>query len=170
MKIAMAQLRWFINGDLPEMLKIEHQGFEYPWAESEFKKCLSRKDVVCLVCDCPEDGGLVVAGYAIYAMHPLEFELINLAVHVDFRRQGVATKFIGKLKSKLHGRRRTKITAMVSENNLKACKFFKSQKFVAIETARGYYEKTDWDAYKFQFELNECKKIEMKNRMGVIIE
>ena len=171
MKTAMSQLRWFINGDLPEMLKIEHQGFQFPWSEENFVNALSRKDVVCLVCDYPmPDGEIVVAGYMVYSMKPNSFDIYNMAIHADFRRKGIGAKFIGKLKSKLSPRRRSKITAIVAETNLKACKFFKSQKFVAIETMRGYFDETDWDAYKFEYALVERKKMEMKNRMGVIIE
>lgn len=171
MKTAMSKLRWMNRADLPEVLKIEHQGFEYPWPEEEFMRQLARKDVIGLVCDCQLDNGeMVVGGYLVYAMKPIEFDLINIAVHYDFRRQGVATKMLNKLKGKLSQNRRIRMTAMVSENNLRACKFFKSQGFVAIETCRKYYDLTDWDAYKFQYSIEQPAKREMRNRMGAITE
>ena len=33
-------IRWMIRRDMPEVLDVENDGFEFPWSEDDFIRCL----------------------------------------------------------------------------------------------------------------------------------
>ena len=36
-------IRWMIRRDMPEVLAIESQSFEFPWSEEDFINCLRQR-------------------------------------------------------------------------------------------------------------------------------
>ena len=49
-------IRWMIRRDMPEVLAIEHAGFEYPWCEEEFLRVLLEEGLVVLAVPVLEHG------------------------------------------------------------------------------------------------------------------
>jgi ribosomal protein S18 acetylase RimI-like enzyme len=108
--------------DLPDILVIERQSFSFPWAPGDF-----RRSGPCVVL---EVGGEVI-GFAVYdcvrkqkAGRPPEIEILNLAISKPWRGQGAATALVRWMKKQIeHGHYRT-LSAVVSERNDAAIRFF----------------------------------------------
>ncbi len=69
-------IRWLIRRDLPEVLAIEQESFEFPWTENEFRECLTRRNCVGMVAQWEER----IVGYMIYELAKSRIHLLNLAV------------------------------------------------------------------------------------------
>ncbi len=136
-------IRWMIRRDMPEILGIEQQSFEFPWSEEDFVRCLRQRNCIGMVA---ENGDRIV-GFMIYELHKSRLHILNFAVHADFRRQGVGRQMASKLASKLSYQRRTRILLEVRETNLSAQLFFRSTGFRAVSVLRDFYEDTIEDAY-----------------------
>ncbi len=39
------QIRWMIRRDMDEVLNIEYEGFEFPWSEDDFVRCLRQRNL-----------------------------------------------------------------------------------------------------------------------------
>ena len=139
-------IRWLCRKDLPAVLRIEDASFREPWTEDEFIRSLRLRNVIGMVAE-HED---MVIGYMIYELHRDSIHLLSIAVHLDFRRQGVGTAMVAKLASKLEYQRRRKITTLVSEINLDAQVFLKERKFRATEVVKDHYHPGE-DAYFFVY-------------------
>src|SRR5277367_6823709 len=98
-------IRWMIRRDMPEVLQIEQESFDYSWTEEDFLRCLRQRNCIGMVA---EQGERVV-GFMIYELHKAKLHILNFAVHPGWRRQGVGAQMVGKLISKLSSHRRTRI-------------------------------------------------------------
>lgn len=144
------RVRWMIRGDMPRVLLIEQESFEFPWGEDDFLACLRQRNCVGMVAE-TNDGQ--IAAFMVYELHQHHMNLMSLAVSPVFRRLGVGAAMVGKLKAKLEQQRREAISTMIRERNLHAQLFFRSQGFRTIGTHRNHFEDTAEDAYEFVFEL-----------------
>lgn len=140
-------IRWMIRRDMPAVLDIEGQSFEFPWSEEEFIRALRQRNCIGMVAELNE----VVVGFMIYELHKNRLHILNFAVHHDYRRQNVGKSMIEKLVSKLSSQRRSRILLEVRETNLPAQLFFKSVGFKAVSVLREFYEDSPEDAYVMQF-------------------
>lgn len=141
------QIRWMIRRDMDEVLNIEHEGFEFPWSEDDFVRCLRQRNCIGMVAE-HEDK---VVGFMIYELHKSKLHILNFAVARQYRRLGVGRQMVSKLISKLSHQRRSRIQLEVRETNLPAQVFFRESGFKAISVLRDYYEDTTEDAYVMQF-------------------
>jgi ribosomal-protein-alanine N-acetyltransferase len=145
-------IRWMIRRDMPEVLAIEHASQEFPWCEEEFLRVLRQRNCIGMVAEYGER----VVGFMIYELHKTKLQVLNFAVHPEFRRQGVGRQMIAKLAGKLSSHRRTRIVLHVRETNLAAQLFYRVQGFRASEVVREYYEDTAEDAYLMQYLYDEA--------------
>jgi [ribosomal protein S18]-alanine N-acetyltransferase len=139
-------IRWMIRRDMPSVLSIEDQSFEFPWSEEEFIRALRQRNCIGMVAELNE----IVVGFMIYELHKNRLHILNFAVHDDYRRMGVGRAMIEKLVSKLSQQRRSRIILEVRETNLQAQLFFREVGFQAVSVLRDYYQDTDEDAYVMQ--------------------
>jgi [ribosomal protein S18]-alanine N-acetyltransferase len=140
-------IRWMIRRDMPSVLEIENQSFEFPWSEEEFIRALRQRNCIGMVAEWNE----IVVGFMIYELHKNRLHILNFAVHSDYRRHSVGKAMIEKLVGKLSQQRRSRILLEVRETNLAAQLFFRSVGFQAVSVLRDYYQDTDEDAYVMQF-------------------
>ena len=140
-------IRWMIRRDMPEVLAIEADSFEFPWLEEDFIRCLRQRNCIGMVAE-HEDR---VVGFMIYELNKTRIQVLNFATAADFLRKGVGTQMVSKLIGKLSAQRRTRITLEVRETNLPAQLFFRSVGFRAVSVLREYYEDTPEDAYLMQY-------------------
>jgi len=96
-----------------------------------------------------------VVGYMLYELLKSKLHILNFATSPEFRRCGVGSQMVEKLRLKLTQQRRTGLFLTIRESNLVAQLFFRSQKFRATNVLRGYYEDTGVDGYRFEFDLNQ---------------
>ena len=136
---------------MPEVLAIEHAGFDFPWSEEEFLRVLRQRNCIGMVAELGER----VVGFMIYELHKSKLNILDFAVHPEFRRQGVAAQMVEKLVGKLSSHRRTRIVLNVRETNLPAQLFFRGQGFKATEVVREHYGDTNEDAYAMSYLFDE---------------
>jgi len=143
----VTHVRWMVRRDMPEVLDIEGQSFEFRWSEEDFMRCLRQRNCIGMVAEFEEQ----VVGFMIYELHKTRLHLLNFAVNPSFRRRAVGQAMMGKLVSRLSHQRRNRILLEVRETNLAAQLFFRNIGFRAVSVLRDFYEDTTEDAYLMQF-------------------
>lgn len=146
-----AQIRWLIRRDMPEVLEIERESFEFDWSEEDFLCCLRQRYCIGMVAELHDE----ICGFMVYEMHKATLRILNFAVAQRYRRQGVGTAMTNRLIDKLSQQRRKEIVLEVREGNLPAQLFFAHQGFRGIQVLRNHYSDTPEDAYVMQYLLDE---------------
>lgn len=156
-------IRWMIRRDMPEVLEIENEGFEFPWLEEDFIRCLRQRNCIGMVSEHQDR----VVGFMIYELEKSRLHVLNFSVARKIRRQGVGQQMIDKLISKLSHQRRTRILLEIRETNLQAQLFFSKCGFKAVSVLRHYYDDTPEDAYvmQYRYRQHEVIPIEAVNRI-----
>jgi ribosomal-protein-alanine N-acetyltransferase len=136
-----------IRRDMPAVLGIENESFEFPWTEDEFIRCLRQRDCIGMVAEYAEQ----VVGFMIYELHRTRIHVLSFAVRPEYRRQHIGTAMVEKLVSKLAYQRRNRIVLEVRETNLHAQLFFRNLGFLATGVLRNFYEDSTEDAFLMQY-------------------
>ena len=129
--------------DLDAVLALENIAFVSPWSRSSFLyELLENPRAVYLAAKF--DGRL--AGYIGMWEIFDEGHITNLAVHPDFRRQGIARRLLGDLTeiAKSHGI--IKLTLEVRQSNLPAQFLYAKIGFIKAGIRRKYYRDNNEDA------------------------
>ncbi len=140
-------IRWMIRRDMPEVLAIEGESFEFPWLDDDFVRCLRQRNCIGMVAEHDDR----VVGFMIYELHKARIHVLNFAVAEAYRRRGVGSQMVAKLSAKLSMQRRTRVVLEVRETNLAAQLFFRENGFRAVSVLRSYYADTPEDAYVMQY-------------------
>src|SRR5437764_13179998 len=99
------QIRWMIRRDMPEVLAIEEDSFEFPGTEDDFVRCLRQRNCIGMVA---ELNGQVL-GFMIYELQRTRLHILNFCVNREYRRRGIGTRMAQKLVGKLSPQRRTRV-------------------------------------------------------------
>lgn len=150
-------IRWMIRRDMPEVLEIEQNSFEFPWSEEDFIRCLRQRNCIGMVAEYDEK----VVGFMIYELHRDQLHVLNFSVGADVRRRGVGQQMVTKLLGKLSQQRRNRISLEIRETNLAAQLFFRNLGFQAISVLRDYYDDTVEDAYVMQYHFHQPTEVEV---------
>jgi ribosomal-protein-alanine N-acetyltransferase len=141
-------VRWMIRRDMPEVLAIETESFEFPWLEEDFLRYLRARNSVGIVAEHDDR----VTGFMVYELCKTQIHVPNFAVAQDFRRRSVGTQMVNKLISKLSTQHRTRITLKIRETNLVANEFFTSLGFRVLFLLKNHYCDSQ-NAYSMQYTL-----------------
>lgn len=151
------KISWMLGRDLPDVMSIEAASFDFPWAEEEIRGHLRQYNCIGMVATADSNQQRkVILGFMIYELQKTTLEILDFAVHPHYRRMGVGTAMVDKLKGKLSSYRRTHIHVCTRETNLDAQLFFRSQGFVAHTVLREHYGDTGEDAYRFAVRFIDC--------------
>jgi len=128
--------------DIPVIVEIEQISFSTPWSKQFFLNEICRKYAISKVA---VFGGDVV-GYACadYEFH--ESHILNLAVHPDYRRQGVATILMNEVMRRLKEKGCVFMYLKVRFSNTGAQKFYELFGFKVETIRKKYYCNPDEDA------------------------
>ncbi len=148
-------IRWMIRRDMPDVLEIDRQDFEFPWIDEDFIRCLRQRNCIGMVAE-HEDH---VVGFMIYELLKSRIHVLNFAVGADYQRRGVGSQLIAKLIGKLSAQQRNRVVLEIRETNLAAQLFFRENGFRAVSILRGYYDDTPEDAYLMQFRYRVEKAV-----------
>lgn len=142
-------IRWMIHDDLPAVVAIERLSFDQAWSHDEFVLFLGGMHRIGVVAEVGDaDHGFTTVGFLLYELYQCRFDVVNFAVHPEWRRSGIAGQMLRPLAAKLDGSK-CRINAVVRDSNLSAQLFFRSQGFRAVEILRGCYA-DDGDGYLFR--------------------
>ena len=140
-------IRWMVRRDMPDVLRIERENFEFSWSDEDFIRCLRQRNCIGMIAE-HEDR---VVGFMIYELHKTRIHVLNFAVAADCQRFGVGYQMAAKLIAKLSSQRRSRILLEVRETNLAAQLFFRNCGFRAVAVLKEFYEDTPEDAYLMQY-------------------
>jgi len=155
-------VRWMIRRDMPEVLCIEEQAFEFPWGEEDFILCLRQRNCIGMVAETAD----AVVGFMIYELRRESIHVLNLAVARSHRRLGIGSLLVEKLVGKLAPDRRGRIRLEVRERNLPAQVFFRSNGFFAVSVLKDFYRDTTEDAYQMERGLPAAEQPATRRRAG----
>jgi ribosomal-protein-alanine N-acetyltransferase len=117
-------------------MDIERQSAKIPVSEEQIVKWLRARNCIGMVAERDHR----VVGYMIYDLHKTHFKLVRFAVHPSFRKIGVGSAMIRKLKSKMSATRRQFIGVTVPEDRLEIQQFFRRHGFLAGRVVDGDYD------------------------------
>jgi [ribosomal protein S18]-alanine N-acetyltransferase len=151
-------IRWVIGRDLPEILAIEHESFDFPWREEDFIRRLEQRNCIGIVAEANDR----IAGYMLYERNKRRVDLLSLAVDPKFRRAGVGKELVAMLIAKL-SHWHPLLSLSVRDSNLSAHLFFKSLGFRCVRVRHDFYDNSADDAYDFVYDIRrrepECSGV-----------
>jgi ribosomal-protein-alanine N-acetyltransferase len=128
--------------DIPAVLGIEEISFAAPWSEQDFLNELYRKNTLLRTALFEE----IIVGYICVTFRAHESHILNLAVHPDFRRRGVATILMDKAIGELKKRGCIFVHLKVRVSNTGAQRFYELLGFKVENIRKKYYDNPDEDA------------------------
>jgi ribosomal-protein-alanine N-acetyltransferase len=128
--------------DIPAILEIEQISFSTPWSKESFLNEIYKKYAFSKVAVFEKNIiGYICANYLFYESH-----ILNLAVHPDFRRRGVATILMNEATRKLKEKGCVFMYLEVRISNTGAQRFYERFGFKTETIRKKYYGNPDEDA------------------------
>ena len=125
-----------------QVAELEKICFSDPWSEKSVASELEN-DLACWLAAVEEDR---VAGYVGSQTVMDETDMMNIAVHPDFRRKGIAEELVNALVHRLRNRGSRCLTLEVRASNEPACKLYEKLGFSQIGRRPNYYRNPREDA------------------------
>ena len=122
-------------GDLPAVIQIEHDSFTTPWSETSFFNELKNpRSIVKVARKDAKVVGYICAGWIIDEGH-----ILDVAVHAEFRRLGIASMLTEKIIGRLREEGCRDIFLEVRASNEAARKMYCKYNFKELGTRKDYY-------------------------------
>ncbi|TMA59972.1 MAG: ribosomal-protein-alanine N-acetyltransferase [Deltaproteobacteria bacterium] len=143
------RFRPMTTADLDEVMGIERTSFRFPWSTGFF---LQELQVACARSILAEIDGRIV-GYVLFWLLPGAVDIHNIAVHVNFRRRGIARALLSKVVTEAERQTNLRVILEVRRSNLPAQKLYESMGFATTSIRKGYYSDDGEDALAMSLEL-----------------
>jgi ribosomal-protein-alanine N-acetyltransferase len=130
-------------------MAIERTSYRFPWSSGFF---LQELQVACARSILAEIDGQIV-GYVLFWLLPGAIDIHNIAVHVDYRRRGIARLLLGKVLAEARNQSSLRVMLEVRKSNLPAQKLYQSLGFLTTGVRKGYYSDDGEDALAMSLEL-----------------
>jgi [ribosomal protein S18]-alanine N-acetyltransferase len=137
------------TADIENVIAIERASFRFPWSTRFF---LDELQVDCARSILAEVDGRIV-GYVLFWILAEEVDIHNIAVHPDFRRQGIGRLLLEQVAAAARRQERLRVTLDVRSSNAAAQSLYLSLGFVARGLRKGYYSDNGEDALVMALEL-----------------
>ena len=141
-------IRPAVPADLPELVRLEQACFARPWSEASLRYDLEQHPEARYLAACDADGRVI--GYAAYWITLDEAMITNIAVAVDWRRQGVGRQLLEAMIGQAAADQLRVLTLEVRPSNEAARSLYEAAGFRTIGLRRGYYEDNGEDAIIMQ--------------------
>jgi ribosomal-protein-alanine N-acetyltransferase len=126
--------------DVSTVEKIEAVAHPTPWSTGIFERELELDWSHMWVVEAP-NAGRIIAFLVFWTIHD-EVHILNVAVHPDFRRRGIASRLIDRLELRARELDFAFITLEVRENNDPAIRLYESMGFETTGRREDYYADT----------------------------
>jgi ribosomal-protein-alanine N-acetyltransferase len=136
------EIRSLELADLDSIEQIEQQAYPTPWSRSMFASELAKPTSICL--GAFEGSDLV--GYIINSRYVDAWHVMNVAVHPEHQRRGVAKSLLERLFAVTRDDERRGYTLEVRVSNEGAIKLYEQLGFSSRGVRRGYYTDNREDA------------------------
>jgi len=138
---SVCQIRDMAEADVPAVLSIENQNYEFPWTEGILRDCM-RAGYYCYVAE--QKGTLI--GYGIISACALpggmgggESHVLNLCIHPDVRRQGCGSAMLRFLMGQARNVGAGCLLLEVRASNKSAISLYQKLGFNEIGVRNAYY-------------------------------
>lgn len=130
--------------DIDQMARVDEMCFSTPWTKADFKKELTNNPLALYLVAEADDK---VIGYAGLWCIVDEGHITNIAVHSDYRQNGIAKDLVDKMLKEANARAGTKnFTLEVRVSNEPAIRLYKGFGFKEMGKRIGYYSDNKEDA------------------------
>jgi ribosomal-protein-alanine N-acetyltransferase len=127
--------------NVDEVVAIEKQSFSDPWSEESFLVELDLPFSWVWVAKIKNR----LTGYCCCWEIEGELQIANLAVHPEFRNQGIGKKILQEILNRACQRKVKKVTLEVRESNQAALKLYRGFDFSEVGRRKKYYRKPTED-------------------------
>lgn len=131
----VVQIRDAVARDLPRIVEIERLAFSTPWSLKSFERELTlpfSRITVAMVGDLP-------VGFLCRWLVADECHILNVAVHPDYRRQGVGMELMTVAIEEAREKEATCVTLEVRRSNVGARRLYRKLNFEERRLRRHYY-------------------------------
>ena len=129
--------------DIEDILVVEKLSFSIPWSRDSFEKeILDNNLAIYLVAKVNEKA----VGYIGMWKVLNEGHITNVAVHPEFRHQGIGDQLVSELLSLCEKENIDLVTLEVRKSNQNAIKLYEKHGFVAEGIRKAYYQDNKEDA------------------------
>lgn len=133
--IDLLRFRRMTPGDLPAVITIEQQVYNFPWSENIFRDCFTI-GYSCWVCEDPQKG---VIGYGILSIAAGEAHIMNICLSPTVHGQGYGRRMMEKLIAIAREKRAMSMFLEVRPSNTAAIALYEKMGFNEIGVRKGYY-------------------------------
>ncbi len=149
MVMRQVSIRDMQEQDIPFIIDIERMSFSTPWSETSFLNEIYKPRSVAKVVISDER----VVGYACIELVADEGHILNMAVHPDYRKTGIAASLVEKIieESKLRACRLLYLEVRAS--NYIAKKLYEGFGFKIVGVRKKYYVAPEEDAVIMLLEI-----------------
>lgn len=141
-------------GDLDQVLKIEQGSYGVPWSRNMFIEEISSSVGRQLVFHLEKN----IVGYVCYWDVIDECHVLNIAVHPNYRRRGIATAILRILEVACRAQHITRILLDVGRQNHVARALYKKCGFKTVGFRKNYYTELGDDALLMDKILEETNE------------
>lgn len=135
-------IREMFPEDVPVVVRIERVSFSTPWSENSFYGEVYSRYSITKIAEL--DG--MIAGYICVKHVADECHLLNLAVHPNFRKMGIAKRLFESIISEIEGEGCRFFYLEVRTSNFTARKLYENIGFKAVGIRKNYYNYPQEDA------------------------
>jgi [ribosomal protein S18]-alanine N-acetyltransferase len=141
------EIRRLSYPDLPQVIAIERRAFPTPWSLAMFVLELSKPSGICLAAVLAGEHGhrFRLSGYLICSRYETVWHVMNIAVDIDHRREGIASALLGDLYARVNDPQ-ARYTLEVRQSNDVAIHLYEREGFRAAGLRRRYYQDNGEDA------------------------
>ncbi|MEZ5459916.1 MAG: ribosomal protein S18-alanine N-acetyltransferase [Steroidobacteraceae bacterium] len=129
------QIRAMTEADLPSVVAVERNAYQFPWSEGIFRDCLR----VGYTCRVVELAGEVI-GHGILSVGAGEAHVLNVCVREEFRCRGVGRRLMDYLLERGRAAGMAEAFLEVRPSNTAAIRLYQSMGFRQVGLRRGYYQ------------------------------
>ena len=135
---------------VPQIAELEKLCFNDPWSENSFASELDNR-LSCWLVAIADDK---VVGYVGSQTVLGETDMMNIAIHPDYRKQGIATELISALIEALNERGSHSLILEVRASNEPAKSLYLKMGFDVVGVRKNYYRNPREDALILRKEWN----------------
>lgn len=132
------QFRIMREDDLEQVLLTETSSHLTPWKELHFLDCIASNYWNYVLVDCNAPFALI--GHCVVMPGFEEAHLLNITIHPDYRRLGIAKKALQAIEQTCIERNFGRILLEVRQSNVEAVSLYQVVGFQQIGIRKGYYQ------------------------------
>jgi [ribosomal protein S18]-alanine N-acetyltransferase len=142
MTAVMVDIRRLDLADLDAIEAIERRAYSTPWSRAMFASELAKPTSICL----GAFEGSELVGYIVNSRYVDAWHVMNVAVHPDRQRRGIASRLLERLFALTRDDERRGYTLEVRVSNDGAIRLYEGLGFESRGIRRGYYTDNREDA------------------------